>query len=333
MTSSSPGRPDAKKQRFLTILKVSVTLLGLYLVLSRLDLTALSRLIRGVNPWWMVAGAAMMLLSMVVRAYRWRRILIGVGSSIRFTRLVELYLVGSFFNAFLPSGLGGDVVRAAEATQDVESSIAVGSVIVDRLTGLMALFGMALAALPLRPPTFPIELAWLVGSICTAGLFVGFVLIDGRLLRTVLSRFPDSIRLIGGGFFDRLARTIDRCGWRALGAALLISVGFNLIQIGWWATTGKALGLVIPFSYYLLVVPLMSLALLIPSIGGLGVREWLAPALFAGAGIPAETAVALSLLVFGLERLASLLGAPVYLYTSIRDARAARASEPTIPPR
>ena len=110
-----------------------------------------------------------------------------------------------------------------------------------------------------------------------------------------------------------------------LTAALLVSVVFNLIQIGWWATTGRALGLSIPFGYYLLVVPIMSLALLVPSIGGLGVRESLAPALFSGAGVPPESAVALTLLVFGLERVASLLGAPVYLYSTIRGARAARS--------
>jgi hypothetical protein len=60
-------------------------------------------------------------------------------------------------------------------------------------------------------------------------------------------------------------------------------------------------------------VPVLSLALLVPSIGGLGVRETLAPALFAGANLSADEAVALSLLVFALLRLTSLLGAPLYL--------------------
>ncbi|HQF72029.1 MAG TPA: UPF0104 family protein, partial [Promineifilum sp.] len=70
-----------------------------------------------------------------------------------------------------------------------------------------------------------------------------------------------------------------------------------------------------------LVVPVMSLAVLVPSIGGLGVRETVAPALFAGAGLAPEQAVALTLLVFALERVASLLGAPVYLWTTARAAR------------
>jgi hypothetical protein len=186
---------------------------------------------------------------------------------------------------------------------------------------LLALFFMALAVLPFRPAGFPVQLAWIVGAICGLGLVVGFVALDGRLLRAVIRWLPPAIQSAGEGFLGRFARAIDSCRWTALGGALLVSVLFNVIQIGWWAATGLALGLDVPISYYLLIVPLMSLALLVPSIGGLGVRENLSPALFSGAGITPEQAVALTLLVFGLERVASLLGAPIYLASSIREAR------------
>lgn len=305
----------------MTLLKIGVTVLGLVLVLRNLDGAAVLEAIGAVNWAWMVAGVALMVLSIFIRAYRWHVVLRGTGSRVRFGRLVELYFVGSFFNAFLPSGLGGDVVRAAEAAQDVDSGVAVGTVLVDRLTGLMALFAMALVVLPFRPDEFPLSLARSVGFLCGVGLLAGLILVDGRLLRAAARRLPPGIRAAGNNFLDRFARAIDRCGWRALAGALLISVGFNLVQIAWWATTGRALGLDIPFSYYVLVVPVMSIALLAPSIGGLGVRENLAPLLFSGAGISAEQAVALTLLVFGLERVASLLGAPVYIYSTLRINR------------
>ena len=310
------------RSRVKSLLKIGVTALGLFLVLRGLDYRALLAVVRNVDLWWMALGALFIALSLVVRAVRWHVVLHGVGSSIRFGRLVELYLVGSFFNAFLPSGLGGDVVRAAEAAQDVEPSVAVGTVVVDRLTGLLALFAMALVVLPFRPADFPPQLAWLVGTICLFGLIGGGVLLDGRLLRALTARLPGRLNNLGGGFLNRLATTIQSCGWRAITLALLISIAFNLMQVGWWAVTGKALGLIVPFGYYLLIVPLMSLALLVPSIGGLGIRESMAPALFAGAGLIPEQAVALTLLVFGLERVASLLGAPVYIYTTVRDSRA-----------
>ena len=327
--AAPPPAPTERplRRRALTLFKIGVTLLGLYAVVRNLDVRAILAVIRQVDLWWIAVGAVLIAFSLVVRAYRWHIVLHGVGSSIRFSRLVELYLVGSFFNAFLPSGLGGDVVRAAEAAQDVEPSVAVGSVLVDRLTGLMALFAMALFVLPFRPSDFPDELAWAIGGICLVGLLGGVALVDGRPVRALTRLLPQTWRQAGGGFIDRLALAIERCGWRALWGALLVSLLFNLIQISWWAVTGRALGLDISFSYYLLVVPIMSLALLVPSIGGLGVRENLAPALFAGAGISAEQAVALTLLVFGLERLASLLGAPVYLASILRPRRGGKGSD------
>lgn len=318
-----PGKagPQPARQRLLTLLKLAVTAVGLYLVLKGLDFRALLNVLATVHVGWMAAGALAIALSLLVRAYRWHLVLQGVGSSIRFGRLVELYLIGSFFNAFLPSGLGGDVVRAAEAAQDVPSDVAAGTVLIDRLTGLMALFAMALAALPFRPAEFPPRLAWGVGAICVLGLLFGLALVEGRILRGAVNRLPEKARTAGGGFLDRLATTIHSVGRRPVAAALLVSIVFNLMQVGWWATTGRALGLTVSFGYYLLIVPLMSLALLIPSIGGLGVRESFAPALFAGAGLTPEQAVALTLLVFGLERLASLLGAPVYLMATVRASR------------
>lgn len=312
----------------MTLLKVGVTILGLGLVLSNLDVAAILRVIGQVQLEWMALGAVLMVLSLIVRAYRWHLILHGIGSRIRFSRLVELYLIGSFFNAFLPSGLGGDVVRAAEAAQDVEAEIAVGTVFIDRLSGLMALFAMALVVLPFRPAEFPPRLAWGIGVLCGVGLAAGIILIDGRLLHAIVRLLPARIRALGDNFLDRLAAAIGRCGWRTLAGALLVSLVFNLMQVAWWAITGHALGIVVPFGYYLLVVPVMAIALLVPSIGGLGVRENMAPLLFAGAAISAEEAVALTLLVFGLERVASLLGAPVYLFSTLRRRPRREVDEP-----
>jgi glycosyltransferase 2 family protein len=333
MTRTNPKPAESVRRGLVTGIKIAVTALGLFLVLNNLDHTALAEVLASVDGWWMAAGACLMLVSLVVRAYRWQIILRGIGSSIPFNRLVELYFVGSFFNAFLPSGIGGDVVRAAEAAQDVETQEAVSSVLVDRLTGLMALLAMAVLMLPFRPSIFPDELAWLVAIVCVLGLTVGFIILDGRMLRNLISKFPKIFRKPGQGFIERLIITIESCGWSAINQALLISVVFNLIQVGWWATTGKAIGLTIPYSYYMLVVPIMAAALLIPSVGGLGVREWLAPTLFAGTGIGVEAAVALTILVFALERLASLLGAPVYIFASIRDYRLKKRSGETISPR
>lgn len=131
----------------------------------------------------------------------------------------------------------------------------------------------------------------------------------------------------GNNFILNVTRAVDECGWRAVGGAMLVSLIFNLLQAAWWTTTSHSLGLSVPFGYMLLVVPLLSLAMLVPSIGGLGVREFLAPVLFSGAGLSAEEAIALTLLVFALERLSGLLGGPVYINATLRDRKKPRKEE------
>lgn len=321
---------DQRRGRIITVAKIGITLLGLGLVVARLDVTAITAVLRETDLVWVAAGLFLIGASLVLRAWRWKVILRGAGSEIRFGRLVELYFVGNFFNAFFPSGFGGDIVRAAEAAQDVPASVATGTVILDRLTGLMALFAMALAVLPFRPAGFPQSLSLLILAVCSVGLVAGMVFMDGRLARQVIGRLPPRLQGLGGGFLEQLAAAIDTCSWRALAGAFALSLVFNLMQVGWWQAAGLALGIFLPFSFYLLIVPIMSLLLLLPSIGGLGVREVAAPYLFAGVGVVPEAAVAVSLLVFLMERLASLLGAPVYILANLRSARAA-AGRPPLP--
>lgn len=301
------------------ILKIGITLLGLVIVLMRFDARAIGQVLQEASLGWLFVGLLLVIFSFVIRAYRWHLLIRGLHAKVTFNRLVELYFVGGFFNTFLPSGIGGDVVRILEVAQDIPSDIATGTVIIDRLTGLMMLFAIALLALPFRPADFPIPLLWTIVIISIAGLIAGFILLEGSALRRLIRLFPNNIASSSLGFLIKVAQTVEACGPRSIIGAFGVSVAFNLVQAAWWTTTGWALGLRIPFFYTLLVVPILSLAMLIPSIGGLGVREFLAPALFAGAGLTPEEAIALTLLVFAIERLTGLFGGPVYLYSIFRD--------------
>jgi uncharacterized protein (TIRG00374 family) len=309
------------RKQLSTILKIGVTLLGLAIVIARFDVRAVGLAIQQADLLWMLVGFLLVNASVVLRAFRWLLLIRGLNTQVSFGRLVELYYVGSFFNVFLPSGFGGDVVRILEVSRDVPSEVATGTVIVDRLTGLMMLFALALLALPFRPEGFPQTLLLIIIIICVGGLIAGFTLLEGSFLRTLNRWLPRRLLNIGGGFMLKVTRSVNECGWRAIAGAMIVSVLFNLLQIAWWKTTSLALGLDVSFGYLLLVVPILSLAMLLPSIGGLGVREFLAPALFAGAGLSPEQAIALTLLVFALERLSGLLGAPVYIYATLRDRK------------
>ena len=85
VTSPDPQPPaNPTRRRLMSLLKVGVTVLGLGLVWRNLDVAAILEVIGQVQVGWMAAGAALMILSLIVRAYRWHLILHGVGSAIRF---------------------------------------------------------------------------------------------------------------------------------------------------------------------------------------------------------------------------------------------------------
>ncbi|GJM42738.1 MAG: TIGR00374 family protein [Ardenticatenaceae bacterium] len=303
-----------------TIIKISITLLALLYVFSQVDLADIGQRLLQANLSWVLVGFVLVNTSLVVRAYRWLLLLRGIGSPIRFGRLVSLYFAANFFNSVLPSGFSGDVIRAVEAAQDVPAKTAAGTVLVDRATGLLALFMIGLAALPFRPENFPTTLFWQTTAVCLIGLIGGFVVLEGRLVRRLGQLVPKFLQPVWQKV-DGVIVAVQACGWTAVWQAMGISILFNLMQIGWFAAAGLALGYQVPFSHYFLVIPFLSLAILLPSIGGLGIREGLAPLLFASAGLSREQAIALTLLVFGIERLSGFLGAPIYILDTLRRSR------------
>jgi glycosyltransferase 2 family protein len=304
-------------KHFTTLLKVGVTAVGLAFVLYQAPLAEIRTVLTGVSWRWLAVAFLLVNAGLVVRAFRWYLLLRGLGVSVPLPRLIGLYLVGNFFNAFLPSGFGGDVVRVLEFGRDVPRSVAAGTVLVDRMTGLLMLFLMALLFVPWWAAELPRGLLITIVVVCTTGLIGGFALLWPPFMplwqQRILQHLPERWRTVVQHPLDRLFQAITGAGPRALAGSLVVSVLFNLILIGWWGAIGRTLGLAVPYTYYLLVVPILSVTLLLPSIGGLGVRESVAPLLLAAAGLSRPEAVALSLLEFALVRLSGLLGAPVYL--------------------
>lgn len=314
------------RSRLVTVLKIAVTVGGLIFILTQIDLgDAVARLLRA-DLRWAAAALLLVMSSLVVRAYRWLLLLRGLGVNLPFARLVRLYFTGHFFNAFLPTGFGGDVVRILEVARHVPGDVAAGTVLLDRLTGLLMLFVLALVALPFRPESFPPQQAAVVLAVALVGLLAGAALLDGRLLRAAGRSLPGPLSPSGEGSVARLLRAVQAVGWPALRGALLVSLVFNLMQVSWWWAAARALASPAPFGYLLLVVPLLAITLLVPAVGGFGARESAATllfdgAVFAGGAAPlaAGTGFALSTLVFLLERLSGLPGGPLYLWESVRQ--------------
>jgi uncharacterized membrane protein YbhN (UPF0104 family) len=263
-------------------------------------------------------------LSLVIRAYRWFVLLRGVAPGVPFGRLLRLYFIGAFFNAFLPSTYGGDVMRALELTRDTDVSAAVGTVLLDRMTGLMVLSVMGMLALPFHIVSMEPWLVWLLLAVTGGVLTIGMLVLEGRFLRQLTGRLPAALSLAGQGPLAKIYTAVTGCGWRAVLSAFGVSGVFNVVNVlinwlcGWTVGTDIRLG------YFFAVTPLLSVSGLIPSIGGWGVREAVSTAVFASVGAGANVAAALGMVLGGVTLAAGLVGGVLYGVEGLRGLRAQR---------
>ncbi len=282
--------------------------------------------LRRAIPQYLLAAFLLFITSLIIRAYRWIILLRGLDLSVSFSRLVRLYFAGQFFSSFLPTQFGGDVMRAVELTEDTDSPAAVGTVLLDRMTGLLVLFVMGLAALPFVIARIDPWLTWLLIGTSTIGLAMGTLILEGRLLRRVTTDLPGAISLVGQGSLARIYAAVTGCGWRAVAGASAISLGFNVVNILINWLSARAVGIDTGIGYFFAITPILSISGLIPSIGGWGVREAVSTALFAPAGVEESAAVALGITLNGISLAAGLVGGIVYGIERVSDRQAARRS-------
>lgn len=262
-------------------------------------------------------------MSIAVRAYRWKALLDALGMSISLSRLAVLYFVGTFFNNFLPTGVGGDVVRVYElARQSDRPAEAIGTVLLDRATGLLVLFLMALVALIFSYRLVTPQVAAAIVLLALMG-WGGLVLIIKRdwLEKWGLLRFIARIRQL-----EDIYEAVYACGLKALGRALAVSFVLNVLLIVMNYLIALSLGVRISLWYFILFVPIISFLLALPvSLSGLGVREGGYVYLFSQAGVAAPLALTMSLVIAAFNLIIGFIGGILYALEGVRGLRGGTA--------
>ena len=112
----------------------------LYFVLRSIDLPAFWERVKGMNPAWILLALAAYAFTQSISVWRWNRLLRAQHIEVEPRRLTESIWVSMFFNNFLPSNIGGDVVRIADTAPAAGSkTLAMTVILVDRVLGLTAL--------------------------------------------------------------------------------------------------------------------------------------------------------------------------------------------------
>lgn len=310
------------RTRLFNLARIVISLALLAWVLSRAGPAQLAATARAADLRLYALALALALVGIFMRAARWLGLLRAVGARVPARRAVYLYFVGAFFNTFLPTGFGGDVVRVLEIGDGATSAQAAGTALVDRLTGFIMLFVLALAALPWAYGLLPANLAWAIGGLALAVLAGSALLFEGRLIRRLTGRLPRAISPAGDAWIGRTYAVITAVGWRGIAGALAWSLAFNLQLIVANGLVARALGLSVSPWVFFAFVPVTTAALLAPiSISGLGVREGLYVLLFGQVDVGQTAAVALSLGVYSLDVAMGLIGGALYLGAGVLGMR------------
>lgn len=315
---------DSKKRRTLisNVLKIVISLGVLAVIASQVDLGKTLEHLAQMDWLPFVAAMLLYLAGILVRAFRWGVLVWALGIPVSWWKLVYLYFVGAFFSQFLPTGVGGDAVRIYELAHDRRQTASViSSVLVDRFLGLFFLFAMALVALAAGWRMVPSQVRILIAAVFAASL-IGIALL---LQRTWIERWGRRLkidRLLGRiKMLGELYESFHLYGPAALVKASVASVVFNLMLIFAYYLLGLAVGIDQPLWIYFLFVPIISALLLVPSVGGFGVREGGTVLLFAQVGVDEAHALALAAAYDINVLLTALIGVIAYIIQSIREAR------------
>ena len=276
------------KNELKTALKLLLTGLALYLVFRKIDTDQLWQITKTINWLWLIPAVLLFVASKIITAFRLNLYFKNIGINLSESQNWRLYLIGMFYNLFLPGGIGGDGYKVYLLNKEFKTPVKklIQSALLDRLGGLVAivflLFGMFLIV--------DIQLDFLETSLWNGLMVAGLILTIPVfwLAQKVFFRdfLPSFWPANAWSFAGQIAQLI--CAWFIL----------------------KPLGITENILAYQLVFLLSSIVAVLPlTIGGVGARELVFVYAHRYAGIEETASVAFSLLFFLISAAVSLGGA------------------------
>jgi uncharacterized membrane protein YbhN (UPF0104 family) len=127
------------------LVKLAITVAALWYVFARLDLQQVFGTIAQSNFLYLAGALILFVLSKMVSSLRLNKFLTSTGIHISERTNLKLYLLGMYYNLFLPGGIGGDgyKIYLLNRKYEVRTRKIFWAVMMDRIIGLVALFCMA----------------------------------------------------------------------------------------------------------------------------------------------------------------------------------------------
>jgi uncharacterized membrane protein YbhN (UPF0104 family) len=324
MTHPDPqARPHRGRALVVSAIKVVVSIGLLWLLFSRVDVARLWSAARQASPAWL-AGALLLYFTMIIAsAVRWDVLLRAQHVRLPFSFLTQSFLVATFFNNFLPSNIGGDVIRISDTAKPAGSkTLATTVVLIDRGLGLLGLALMAATGATLMSRMS-------VGPVGPGMLWAGFgagaiIATPALLMPETATRILQPLRVFHAEWVDERINKLTYALTRfkesptALAICFVGAVAVQGLLVLFYVAVARSMHIPIGFAELAVIVPVSFIVQMIPlSVNGFGVREATFGFYFTRLGLPLESALLVSFVGAALIMLFSLSGGVAYLRRSV----------------
>jgi glycosyltransferase 2 family protein len=256
------------------------------------------------DPALIWAALAASALNVLISAHKWQLLLRRARVSLAYGVAAQLYWIGAFFSNFLPTGVGGDAVRLMLTPVRGQVGTVAGTILVERLTGLLMLLllsALGLVFLPLDPGDGSVRRFLTMAALGSAGT-VAAVLLAPELFVAMIERsaaaLPSAFRAPLRPAQRLVAQIMRPAGDRvAVAAAILYSLPFYAAVILAQYFLLHAVGADVGPVEVILGAPLICAVTLLPvTVNGLFLAEGAFVLVYASVGVAPETALAAAIL-------------------------------------
>ena len=311
-------------------LRVGISILLLIFLFRRVDTHSVFGIIKNAARLKLVFAFLVFFSAYILAILRWEILLKGAQIHLPFKRIIISFAGGVFFNLFMPSTIGGDLVRSIDlAAHTRKTKEVVATVLLDRLSGYLGLVIVAIIAALLGWHYILYQSVLLSLGIIIFLLVVILLVLFNTSIYARLNKLLTNSRTAGhrkeASLKERIKEIIKnlhheihvfRHKKRIIVNNLMLSVIIQITTPLTFYIIALALGLKIPLLYFFIFLPIITAITLLPiSIGGLGLRDATTIFFFAKAGVSKDLAFAMSLVNFSFILICAGLGGLIYVLT------------------
>jgi uncharacterized protein (TIRG00374 family) len=308
------------KKIFSIIFRIAISVILLIFLFRLVDKKSLLAIIKNADKPLLFLAFIVLFFNYLLCLLRWQMLLKAADIRLPLKRVIISFSGGIFFNLFLPSTIGGDLMRSLDlAAHTKKPNEVVATVLLDRLSGYVGLVILALLAIMFGWQFVRDSSVLFIIGIITALLIAILLILFNNFLYVRINKFLDSS---GAGKIRESIKNLQqeiyifRRNKKMILSNLAISFLVQLSSPISFYFIALALGIKIRIIYFLVFLPIIGAITLLPvSIGGLGLRDATTIFFFAKAGVSRDLAFAMSLISFFFILIYGALGGLIYVLT------------------